>query len=86
MESLKSKALSDNLAVTRIAGVEFGEEARWLLSHTETYYGIQSRCKELLEEVFHPYVNPLDSDFEIIPISGERVSVLKMSCLFHYSR
>ena len=59
VESLKSKALSDNLAVTRIAGVEFGEEARWLLSHTETYYGIQSRCKELLEEVFHPYVNPL---------------------------
>ncbi|HPN41003.1 MAG TPA: PEP/pyruvate-binding domain-containing protein [Candidatus Cloacimonadota bacterium] len=58
MQSLKSKALSENLAVTKPARIELDPEAEWLLECSATHFGIQQRCREFLEEVYHPFVNP----------------------------
>lgn len=58
METLKSKALAENLAVTKVAEIVFDEQAIWLLSLTEGNFGIKQRCRNFLEELYHPYTNP----------------------------
>ena len=58
MEPLKSKALAENLAVTKVAEIVLDDEAKWLLSLTEGNFGINQRCRNFLEELYHPYANP----------------------------
>lgn len=58
MENLESKALSANLAVTKPASIELGAEALWLLDVTASHFGIHQRLRELLDEVYHPFMNP----------------------------
>ncbi|MGB4260502.1 MAG: pyruvate phosphate dikinase, partial [Candidatus Cloacimonas acidaminovorans] len=58
MEPLKSKALAENLAITKVAEIVLDDEAKWLLSLTEGNFGINQRCRNFLEELYHPYANP----------------------------
>lgn len=58
METLKSKALAENLAVTKVSEIELDEQAKWLLFLTEGNYGIYQRAQIFLEELYHPYTNP----------------------------
>ena len=58
METLKSKALAENLAVTKVSEIVFDDRAIWLLSLTEGNFGIKQRCQNFLEELYHPYTNP----------------------------
>lgn len=58
MDNLDSKALSANLAVTKPAQIVLTSEAEWLLSVTADHFGIHQRLSELLDEVYHPYMNP----------------------------
>lgn len=57
MEDLKSKALVDNLALTRVLTVEIPENALWLLGLSKDYYGINQRARSFLEELYHPFSN-----------------------------
>ncbi len=58
MDNLDSKALNANLAVTKPAQIVLTSEAEWLLSVTANHFGIHQRLSELLDEVYHPYMNP----------------------------
>jgi pyruvate,orthophosphate dikinase len=58
VDNLDSKALSANLAVTKPAQIVLTSEAEWLLSVTANHFGIHQRLGELLDEVYHPYMNP----------------------------
>jgi len=58
LEPLKSKALAENLAVTKVAEIVLDDEAKWLLSLTDGNFGINQRCRNFLEELYHPYANP----------------------------
>lgn len=58
MQPLDSKALTANLAVTKQARIELDNEALWLLDSCASHFGIHQRCKELLEEIYHPFMNP----------------------------
>jgi pyruvate,orthophosphate dikinase len=58
LETLKSKALAENLAVTKVSEIVLDDQAKWLLSLTEGNYGIKQRCRNFLEELYHPYTNP----------------------------
>jgi len=58
LEELKSKALVENLAVTRAAKVEVPNPMRWLEGLGADYHGIRQRCVAMLEEVYHPFANP----------------------------
>ncbi|MDD2230478.1 MAG: pyruvate phosphate dikinase, partial [Candidatus Cloacimonetes bacterium] len=57
MTKLQSKALSDNMAVTKVFEISLDEDALWLLKSTKSHFGIYGRCKEFLEEVYHPFMN-----------------------------
>jgi len=57
VETLYSKALSENLARTRVVDITLDDDSHWLLSCTESYYGIHNRCKNFYDEFFHPYSN-----------------------------
>lgn len=58
MDTLSSKALAENLALTKVQQIELDEQALWLLSLCESHYGIQQRAQQFLEELYHPFVNP----------------------------
>lgn len=58
VDNLDSKALSANLAVTKPAQIVLTPEAEWLLCVTASHFGIHQRLGELLDEVYHPYMNP----------------------------
>lgn len=58
LKPLESKALENNLALTRVAQIVLDDDARWLLSRSDDYYGIQQRAKQFLEELYHPFTNP----------------------------
>ncbi len=58
LEKLESKALEENLAVTRVAEIALDHHAQHLLSCTEGNHGINQRCRLFLNELYHPYVNP----------------------------
>ncbi|MDD4308964.1 MAG: PEP/pyruvate-binding domain-containing protein [Candidatus Cloacimonetes bacterium] len=58
METLESKALAENLAVTRVAEITLDDEAKYLLSCTTGSHGINQRCSNFLNELYHPFVNP----------------------------
>lgn len=58
METLESKALAENLAVTRVVEVALDDQAQFLLSCTIGNHGINQRCRQFLNELYHPYVNP----------------------------
>ena len=58
MKPLESKALDDNLVLTRVIEIKLDEPAQWLLAQTGSYYGIQLRTKQFLEELYHPFANP----------------------------
>lgn len=57
MENLSSKALTENLALTKVLQIELDERALWLLSLCESHFGIQQRARLFLEELYHPFVN-----------------------------
>jgi pyruvate,orthophosphate dikinase len=57
LEKLESKALAENLAVTRVAEIVLDDHAQHLLSSTEGNHGINQRCRQFLNELYHPYVN-----------------------------
>ena len=57
METLSSKALAENLALTKVQQIELDEKALWLLSLCESHFGIQQRARQFLEELYHPFVN-----------------------------
>jgi len=54
---IESKALASNLAVTSKREIIIPESQRWLLDCTASYFGIQKRTKQFLEELNHPYSN-----------------------------
>ncbi len=57
MEELKSKALVENLAITRAAQVDIPEPMLWLKGLCDDFYGISQRCDAMLQEMYHPYAN-----------------------------
>ena len=57
MEDLKSKALVDNLALTRVASIEIPPDALWLLGLSMDYFGIHQRFRAFLDELYHPFAN-----------------------------
>ncbi len=57
MDEIKSKALTDNLAVTWVKQVIIPEEGLWLLACSNDYYGINQRTRLFLDELYHPYAN-----------------------------
>jgi len=58
VDNLDSKALNANLAVTKPAQIVLTPEAEWLLSVSANHFGIHQRLSELLDEVYHPFMNP----------------------------
>lgn len=57
LEDLKSKALVDNLALTRVASIEIPPDALWLLGLSMDYFGIHQRFRAFLDELYHPFAN-----------------------------
>ncbi len=57
LETLSSKALTENLAITKVQQIELDDKALWLLSLCESHFGIQQRARQFLEELYHPFVN-----------------------------
>lgn len=58
MDTPKSRALAENLAVTRMAEINYDPNALILLSHAQEIQGVGQRCKSFLNELYHPYLNP----------------------------
>lgn len=54
---MKSKALAENLAVTSVKQIAIPEAQLWLLDLSATYFGIQKRTRQFLDELNHPYSN-----------------------------
>lgn len=58
METLRSKALAENLALTRVAEIELDEQSLWLLKICDSHFGIAQRARLFLDELYHPFSNP----------------------------
>jgi len=58
LDTLESKALAENLAVTRVAEIVWDQKAETILASTETYHGVGQRCRNYLNELYHPFINP----------------------------
>lgn len=58
MDTIDSKALSENLEITKVRQIVMDEEALHILAQSKAYYGINHRAALFLEELFHPFVNP----------------------------
>ena len=65
MDTIKSQALTDNLAQTQVKQIVLSPESLWLLERSANYYGIQQRTKLFLEELHHPFAN-LDSALDLM--------------------
>ncbi len=57
---INSKALKVNLAETRDTDVVIPDDHKWLLSLSESYWGIHKRVQEFVREYHHPYSNRKD--------------------------
>ncbi len=57
LEKPESKALATNLEVTRPRQIVIPEEQLWLLGCSASYFGIQKRTRQFLDELNHPYSN-----------------------------
>jgi pyruvate,orthophosphate dikinase len=58
VDSLESKALTENLQATRVIKIQFDDSAKWLLGLSSDYFGVNQRLRAFLEELYHPFVNP----------------------------
>ncbi|MEF3694309.1 MAG: PEP/pyruvate-binding domain-containing protein [Candidatus Cloacimonadota bacterium] len=58
MDTIDSKALSQNLEITKVHEIVMDEEALHILEISQAQYGIHQRAELFLEELFHPFVNP----------------------------
>lgn len=58
MDSIVSKALTENLQATRVIEIQMDDSAKWLLALSSDYFGVNQRLKAFLEELYHPFVNP----------------------------
>ena len=86
--TINSKALKANLARTRDDNVVIPAEHQWLLSLSESYWGIHKRVQEFVKEYHHPYSNRKDvieilnkiliSDFWIYTKVGKRKEVINI--------
>jgi pyruvate,orthophosphate dikinase len=65
LEKIESQALASNLAITQVRQIVLPPDSLWLLSCSDSYYGIQQRTKQFLEELHHPFAN-LDSALELM--------------------
>lgn len=65
MEKIESQALAENIAQTQVKQIILSPESLWLLERSASYYGIQQRTKQFLEELHHPFAN-LDSALELM--------------------
>ncbi len=52
-----SEALEVNLAQTRKADIVIPDEQKKILKYSESYWGINKRTKDFLQELNHPYAN-----------------------------
>ncbi|MFA7543177.1 MAG: PEP/pyruvate-binding domain-containing protein [Candidatus Cloacimonadaceae bacterium] len=61
MDTLSSKALTANLELTKVQQIELDAQALRLLELCKSHFGIHQRVELFLKELYHPFVNPLDS-------------------------
>ena len=58
VNSIISKALTENLQATKVIEVQLDDSAKWLLELSSDYFGVNQRLRAFLEELYHPFVNP----------------------------
>lgn len=49
----------ENLRQTSVPEIELDDTARWLLEISRDYFGVNQRLKCFLEELYHPFINPV---------------------------
>ncbi|HHV36255.1 MAG TPA: pyruvate phosphate dikinase [Candidatus Cloacimonetes bacterium] len=57
MDGIESKALAVNLQATQVGEIELDEPAKWLLSLSKDFFGVNQRLRNFLDELYHPFVN-----------------------------